>query len=285
MGGPILPNRTFFFFGYEAMRDRTSRARSLNSPTTNERRGDFSQDGVLLGRDIFDPFNVMEGRRVRFPNNTIPHDRFNPVTQNIMNSMFAPPLPNQPPGVFPNFFWSEKRTEDRNKVSLRIDHNFEEGSRLWGRWTWQKSPNEQDINVPGVRRAFDFQHGQQTVVGWTKQFGASVTTVANFPQLTGEAFGAQVRFDTRCFSINPTDYGNSVVNPIFRDGIVNLDFGMINCFSFWESRYLEFRADAFNLLTNVNLGGPSGSVTSGSFGRVSSAAMARQIQLALRIVF
>lgn len=90
MGGPILPNRTFFFFGYEAMRDRTSRARSLNSPTTNERRGDFSPDGVLLGRDIFDPFNVMERRRVRFPNNTIPHDRFNPVTQNIMNSMFAP---------------------------------------------------------------------------------------------------------------------------------------------------------------------------------------------------
>ena len=109
--------------------------------------------------------------------------------------------------------------------------------------------------------------------------------MANFPQLTGEAFGAQVRYDTRCFSINPTDYGNSVVNPIFRDGIVNLDFGMMERFSFWESRYLEFRADAFNPLTNVNLGGPSGSVTSGSFGRVSPAAMARQIQLALRIVF
>ncbi len=134
-------------------------------------------------------------------------------------------------------------------------------------------------------RAFDFPHGQQTVVGWTKQFGASVTNVANFPQLTGEAFGAQVRYDTRCFSINPTDYGNSVVNPIFRDGIVNLDFGMMERFSFWESRYLEFRADAFNPLTNVNLGGPSGSVTSGSFGRVSPAAMARQIQLVLRIVF
>jgi hypothetical protein len=92
-------------------------------------------------------------------------------------------------------------------------------------------------------------------------------------------------FDTSCFSPNPTDYGNSVAFPIFSDGIVNVDFGALKRFPFGETRFVEFRTEMFNVFNSVNFGPPRGSVTSSTFGRVTSTGMARQIQLALRIVF
>lgn len=92
-------------------------------------------------------------------------------------------------------------------------------------------------------------------------------------------------FDTRCFSINPTTYGNSVAFPIRTDGIINFDIGLMKRFALGETRFVEFRTEFFNVFNNVNFGPPRGTVSSGSFGVVTTAGMARQIQFALRIDF
>ena len=68
-----------------------------------------------------------------------------------------------------------------------------------------------------------------------------------------------------------------------------LDFGLHKNFALWsESSRLEFRAEAFNLLNNTNFNVNSGfSTTYGnsSFGVFTQTLPARQIQLALKLVF
>jgi hypothetical protein len=48
---------------------------------------------------------------------------------------------------------------------------------------------------------------------------------------------------------------------------------------------VEFRTEFFNAFNNTNFGPPNGAVGTTSLGRISNAAMARQIQFALKIQF
>jgi hypothetical protein len=69
-------------------------------------------------------------------------------------------------------------------------------------------------------------------------------------------------------------------------GLENLDFSLFKNFLITERVRLEFRAETFNAFNTVQFGGPNGSVTSTSFGVITSQANApRQNQLALKIVF
>jgi hypothetical protein len=92
-------------------------------------------------------------------------------------------------------------------------------------------------------------------------------------------------FDTSCFSVNRTGYGNSTAYPIFNDGIANVDLGLTKRFPFGETRAVAFRSEFFNAFNHVNFGAPGGLVDTSSFGVVTNAGMARQIQFALRIEF
>jgi len=65
------------------------------------------------------------------------------------------------------------------------------------------------------------------------------------------------------------------------------DFGLHKSFAiFSEGRFLQFRAEAFNLMNKTNFA-PPGTLSSNSsgFGVFSSTFPARQVQLALKLVF
>ena len=53
-GGPIKPNRTFWFGDYEGSRIRQGQTFVLTVPTVLMRQGDFTE----LGRTIFDPADL-----------------------------------------------------------------------------------------------------------------------------------------------------------------------------------------------------------------------------------
>jgi len=76
---------------------------------------------------------------------------------------------------------------------------------------------------------------------------------------------------------------NTLRNPAFYD----LDFGLHKNFRLWsEDRYLQFRAEAFNLLNKTNFAPPSTlSANSSGFGTFTGTFPARQVQLALKLVF
>jgi hypothetical protein len=82
-------------------------------------------------------------------------------------------------------------------------------------------------------------------------------------------------------------FGNEGRNIAHMPFFNELDFGLHKNFKLWsESRYVQFRAEAFNLLNTVNFAPPSTlSVNSSGYGVFTSAFPSRQIQLALKLYF
>ena len=103
-------------------------------------------------------------------------------------------------------------------------------------------------------------------------------------------------FDTSQF-INPPNFtfGNvgRTIPDVRHPGAFNIDFSMIKDTQITERFKLQFRAEAFNLTNQVNLGlvndnfgaGPDGRNSSATFGTISSARDARIGQLALKLYF
>jgi hypothetical protein len=93
-------------------------------------------------------------------------------------------------------------------------------------------------------------------------------------------------FDTGAFQMPAVyTFGSAVAFLVDSDGRHNFDLSLAKNFSIVENHALSLRGEFFNLTNSVSMGDPSGSLTSASFGRVSSATAARQIQLGLRYSF
>ena len=82
-------------------------------------------------------------------------------------------------------------------------------------------------------------------------------------------------------------FGNAGRNIARSYPFYQLDLGLQKNFAipFRERMTLQFRAEAFNLLNKTNFGAANGDRSSGAFGTVRSTYAARQMQLALKLVF
>jgi hypothetical protein len=143
LGGPVrIPklydgrNKTFFFFNWEQVPQRSPDNILVTVPTAAERAGDFSAT-VTNNRQpirIFDPNTTTPdparpGQFVRsvFPGNRIPASRFEPITQNVLKLI---PLPNRD-SIVQNFVLNNSRRNDTDKFFLRLDHNLGSKHRLF----------------------------------------------------------------------------------------------------------------------------------------------------------
>lgn len=95
---------------------------------------------------------------------------------------------------------------------------------------------------------------------------------------------------------NPTAFGRETIgsfdgvsrNKFHGPGINNVDFALEKDIFFQpsnEKRYLELRIEFFNAFNHTQFALPSGRVSLGTAGRITSASAARQIQLAAKIYF
>ena len=81
-------------------------------------------------------------------------------------------------------------------------------------------------------------------------------------------------------------YGSAGRNIARSSSFYNLDLGIHKQFPLHgESRKLEFRTEVFNALNKTNFQAATGDVSSSSFGVISSALPARQVQFALKLLF
>ena len=164
-GGPIRKNKTFFFAAWQGTHVRgtptTSTAQVL-SPA--ERTGNFSQ---LLPKTITDPLS-----NTPFPGNIIPLSRFSAPAVNFLNKFV--PLPN----LGQNYVTPQPSPADGNQYLTRIDHEFNEKDRLYGRYIYNDdflfSPAGNLANW-GINQTF---HRQGVVVGETHLFSPAL--VNNF---------------------------------------------------------------------------------------------------------
>jgi len=119
------------------------------------------------------------------------------------------------------------------------------------------------------------------------------------PNVSGDpvlASGKQIRnangsiqyLDPTMVSV-PTDvtqpYGNAGRNSVRGTSFYQLHTGLHKSFGLWEGGALDFRAEAFNLLNKANLITPDSNRSNGSFGTITQAFPARQLQLALKLIF
>jgi carboxypeptidase family protein/TonB-dependent receptor-like protein len=88
----------------------------------------------------------------------------------------------------------------------------------------------------------------------------------------------------------PTDvtqpYGNAGRNSLRGYPFYQLDTALHKSFELWnEGSQLDFRAEAFNALNQVNYQAPDSNRTDSAFGSITQFAPPRQLQLALKLIF
>ncbi len=91
VGGPVVKDKTFFWFSTDDYKQRSTRNNVLTVPTALERTGDFSQSAQI----IYDPLTTRSngaGGFIRdpFPGNKIPLNRLNPIALQYLTGL---PLP------------------------------------------------------------------------------------------------------------------------------------------------------------------------------------------------
>lgn len=147
VGGPVyLPklydgrNRTFWTYGFQGFNRRNPNTDYYTVPTAAERQGDFSALLAISPQyQIYDPATIAtapNGRTSRqvFAKNIIPAARFDPIAQIYMKFY---PLPNAAGTVDgqQNFNEISANSNDFIQNMARVDHNFSEKHRLFGRFT------------------------------------------------------------------------------------------------------------------------------------------------------
>ncbi len=98
-------------------------------------------------------------------------------------------------------------------------------------------------------------------------------------------------FNTSAFQLatpctgTPCSPGNETVGSVNGPGIARVDFGLLRNFKIEDRVDFQFRAEAFNLLNNVNWASISTNMQSANFGQATSTRDPRSLQIALKASF
>lgn len=207
-GGPIVKNKTFWFFNFEGLRQRTPRQYRFTVPTALQRTGDFSQTFNAAGVpfQIADPSTTTTaGARTLFPGNRIPANRLNAVARNVISRYPAANLPGDTNTGANNYFSEVPAPYDGENYSVRIDQNVK-NHRIFGRWSTNQgfpgTPTPWDIGEGGVG-ALEGNNRAQTSIGLSDVMTLSPTLVitaqGGFTRWTQE--GTHPKFDQTTLGI------------------------------------------------------------------------------------
>ena len=93
-------------------------------------------------------------------------------------------------------------------------------------------------------------------------------------------------FDTSAFEAQPLfTLGNTALNAIHGPGFASLDLSVFKDFVPRDGTRIQFRIETFNLTNRANFGNPGAALGTSSFGVISSAGQARNVQFALKYIF
>ena len=195
-GGPVyLPrlhdgrNRSFFFFNWEMVPQRTPDNIRTTVPTALERAGDFSrtltnQNQLIQVFDpsttVADPARAGQFTRSQFAGNRIPAGRFDPIALKALE-LFPQPNRNE---LVNNLVLTNTRLNDTGKLFLRLDHVLGARQRLF--FTYGQQNNQQF--TPGVNVAFPGEgvNGEQGRIESHSKTAVLSDTITFRPDLIAE---------------------------------------------------------------------------------------------------
>jgi hypothetical protein len=237
LGGPIIKNRTFFFFDYLGARNNLPTEIRSTVPSQNTRSGNFSDFTFTrdCGRGVSgvlcDPATGLP-----FAGNTVPANRISPVARNFFN---AYPLPtanilNVNDSTTRNFFGQRSVAEKIDNLDIKIDHRLTTNNSLSGRYSRQNNKTVRgsffDVVPAGFGNGEELNNTRQVVV-------------------------------TDAHTFSPT-----IVND-FRFGYTKIDIGILNCGTGGACGLSEtFSQDVGIPNSNNGTFEQSGSILTGGFG-------------------
>ena len=188
-------NKTFFMVNYEARRRRDGGiAQTANLPPTAFRRGDLSSlltlatpiyilDQAKQGLCQATPASPTTGvnyQEACFPGNIIPDNRISPVAKELMKFWPEPQRINPNPLVGVNYTGFERRSLDDTQIFTRVDHNFSEKDKIFGRYAFN------DVTytvIPGDNPNFTYfvaGRNQNLGTAWIHIFNPSFINEARY---------------------------------------------------------------------------------------------------------
>lgn len=252
IGGPIKRNKTFFFFDYESVRQKSPGTATVGVPSDAERQGNFgeicgagfSASGMCKDPEgqLWDPYtgvyDASKGGPVRsgyIPFNNLktyespgnpklagtsyqlpagPGNLIDPVALKMMSYYPQPNINVGSAGYnrFANFFTSFSNPTIRNKFGIKIDHSFSEKDRLSGRFT-ERLQHATAANVYGSP-VDPFSEGLQR---WNAYSGVvNYTHIFNPKTLLNVSLG---------YIVNPVKSGAGVLDTMYPKFDISKDLG------------------------------------------------------------
>ena len=134
IGGPIVKDKTFFFFSSENYHDISTRNGSLLLPTAAERNGDFSQ--TTSGTTPIKIYNPIT--HVQFTNNIIPPGMLNPVAVAMLKYL---PLPQTNVDNGSANYNATAQIDDyfQQEYAVKLEHKFTDKMRLTGFYMYNRT--------------------------------------------------------------------------------------------------------------------------------------------------
>ncbi|PWT96840.1 MAG: hypothetical protein C5B51_32435 [Terriglobia bacterium] len=161
-GGPLVKNRVFGFFSYEALRTRQAAANltTIGVPDALQRTGNFSGEAGSVV--IYDPATLSGGARTPFPGNIIPSNRIDP---SISTAMQALPLPNVSGGLYINS--ADVQLQNYSNYSGRGDYQATDNLKIFGRYSAARENASLPVALPS-RSNLDNAAPQNAAFGATR---------------------------------------------------------------------------------------------------------------------
>jgi Carboxypeptidase regulatory-like domain len=221
VGGPIIKNKLFFFFDYQAQRfDHPSTTLPLSVFTTAERAGDFGDicpEGFTAGlcnnsaHQLYDPLvlDPITNKSVPFANNVIT-EPIDPVASALFASSLYPTPVGA--GTQANASYTQNGLVNTSQYDIKIDFNATANDHLFGRFSHAKQHNPTINSFALLGTGFSDAPINNYVVDWSHTFSSNLLN--------------DLRFGVNHVKLhNGTEFASSVGNLGTDLGIANANAG------------------------------------------------------------